>query len=67
MTRYNVIVWDRIPQGEGEDDKVIPRTVGNAKTNEKNDNIEIFITKNIAISGHVTLSPWKAKDDEADE
>jgi hypothetical protein len=66
MTRYNLIVWDHIPQGEGQKDKTIPRTVGNGKTNE-NGNIELFITKGVAVSGHVTLSPWKAKDEESEE
>ena len=66
MTRYDVIIWDKVPKKGSEEKQTIARRVGNAKT-ENDGKITMFIADGISISGRVTLSPWKEQDDTAQE
>jgi hypothetical protein len=60
--RFNVIVFDKIPANNGNEPKILPRTVGQAVQYD-NDNIELFLPEGIAIYKRCTLSPWKSKDE----
>lgn len=62
MQRYDVIVWDKVPQKDSEELKTIPRVIGNAKE-EENGMLTVFIASGISVSGRFSLSPWKEREE----